>query len=338
MSWEQRGYASGGGFGGGGGRFSDNPLTWSPTIGRVAGIRVRIHIVFILFILFRILSAGDYFAYAAHSLFILFGSVFLHELGHCFAARRMGGRADEILMWPLGGLAFVDVPRRPWPEFVTVICGPLVNVALLAACGLLLRLDVAGSPFAFFNPISGSWGDGHAWLSITYEVNMLLFLFNLWPMYPMDGGRMLQCVLWWRLDLVRATAITTTVGMVAAIVMGVYGLVTSEYLLLAIAVIGYIACYQQRQQLKAGGIQADGFMGYDFSGGYSTLEPGRRRPGPLARWRQRRAQARHGRAEEDRQRQETEVDRILQKVHAEGMNSLTRSEKRTLESASKGRG
>ena len=126
--------------------------------------------------------------------------------------------------------------------------------------------------------------------------------------------------------------------MVAAILMGLYGLMREEYLLLVIAVMGYIACYQQRQRLKAGGIQADGYMGYDFSGGYSTLEPGRRSPGPLARWRQRRAQARDGRVEEDRHQQETEVDRILQKVHAEGLNSLTRSEKRTLESASKGRG
>ena len=67
---------------------------------------------------------------------ILFVSVLLHEFGHCFGARIMGGRGEEILMWPLGGLAFADPPRRPWPQLVTTVGGPLVNVVICLVTGV----------------------------------------------------------------------------------------------------------------------------------------------------------------------------------------------------------
>src|SRR5207253_7891282 len=126
MSWYERPYS---GFGGGP-RFADNPLMWSPTIGHVSGVRIRVHMLFILYIVFELIGAGSAFFTTAHYLFILFGSVFLHELGHCFTARRVGGSADDVLMWPLGGLATVDAPRTPWPQFLVVAGGPAVNVVL----------------------------------------------------------------------------------------------------------------------------------------------------------------------------------------------------------------
>lgn len=355
MNWEQRDYSGGeqrggfGGFGGGGGRFADNPLTWAPKIGTVARIRIRIHILFILFIGFELLRAamedpgkGVGVGATFHWLVVLFGSVFLHELGHCFAARHMNGSADEVLMWPLGGLATVQVPRRPWPEFVTVIWGPLVNVGLFVVSGALLVAGVAGDVSLPLNPFSfyvrpDSWMSLQAWLLIIFQLNARLFLFNLWPMFPMDGGRMLQCALWWRLDLPRAVGITTTVGMVAAIVMGITGLVQEEYLLLAIAFMGYLSCHRERQMLKAGAFEAEGYAGHDFSDGYTSLEETDRprRPGLVARWRQRRERVRQQVREVERRHRRAEIDRILEKVHQRGIDSLSRREKRTLDTASK---
>jgi len=337
MSWEDRDWAPQGSYGGGR-SFADNPLNWAPTIGRVAGIRIRIHITFILFIVFQLLSAGRFAAYWAQFLLVLFGSVFLHELGHCFAARRMRGSATEVLMWPLGGLATVDAPMHPWPQFVTTICGPLVNVVLALVAYLFLQFKVLANPFTFFAPNIGTWSSPSEWLTLTYEINVMLFLFNLWPMYPMDGGRMLKSALWWRMGLQRATLATTTVGMVAAVPMGLYGLATQQYFLLAIAIMGYLACYQERVFTRVNRMETEGFAGYDFSGGYSTLDGGRRprKEGFVARWRRQRAEAKRREEARRSEHEEREIDRILAKIHQEGIQSLTKIEKRTLEQASKG--
>ena len=92
MSWEQRPYADPN-FGRGNGGFSDNPLNWAPRLFTMDGIRVRLHILFILYILYSLLeslgaatkwniSAGEAVSYTARYLMVIFGSIFLHELGH----------------------------------------------------------------------------------------------------------------------------------------------------------------------------------------------------------------------------------------------------------------
>src|SRR4051794_19411699 len=104
-----------------------NPLMWivtgSVSLFTVFGIRVRVHASMILLIVLQILTSesksGLGWQNAVTSMGVLFGSVLLHEFGHCFGARYVGGEADDILMWPLGGLAFTRPPHRPWPSFFT---------------------------------------------------------------------------------------------------------------------------------------------------------------------------------------------------------------------------
>src|ERR1041384_2554868 len=158
--------------------------------------------LFILFVGFELLKAlvDGWFAAAAHYLALLWLFVVLHEFGHCFAARSVGGQADQILLWPLGGLAMVDHPRRPWPEFVTVAGGPLVNVVLFLVAGVLLAFGAFGAPYVPWNPFHvwefySSWPAPLSWLALTFKLNLILFLFNMWPMYPMDMGRILHCAL-----------------------------------------------------------------------------------------------------------------------------------------------
>ncbi len=351
MSWEERDYAnlgSGrgtGGFGmysmGGGRRFADNPLNWSPTIGHLFGIRIRVHITFIIYCLFELLLPSSGFMWALQWITVLFGSVFLHELGHCFAARRVGGSADDVLMWPLGGLASVDAPQSPWPQFVTVIWGPLVNVFLaVITAGILLmgsaRLSLNGiSPLGWLSFPQGLSDAGFILLLI-FSINVGLFVFNLFPMYPMDGGRMLHCALWKAVGYRRGTMISTTVGMVAAIGLGLYALASAHYVLLAIAFIGYITCYQERILIKAGSSETSGAGGYDYSQGYSSFSTSKPpRTGFFGRWRENARRRKQEAQKQELQALELSVDQILDKVHRDGIQSLTKREKQILEEASR---
>ena len=135
--WDGPDGSSRGGFGasGGGGGWFHTVLRWlnmTFPLGTYAGIAVRLHITFFFALLFFL----GVFGLTFHTLQItalLFLCVLLHEFGHCFGCRAVGGHADRILMWPLGGLAMCAPPRRPWPEFVTVAAGPMVNLLLGAA-------------------------------------------------------------------------------------------------------------------------------------------------------------------------------------------------------------
>lgn len=344
MSWHERPYA-GGDSGGGGWRFAENPLTWAPSIGRVAGIRIRLHFLFILYIVFELLKSPYGLAFEAQYLFVLFGSVFLHELGHCFAARHVGGRADEVLLWPLGGLAFVDAPRRPWPQFVTVVWGPMVNVLLAAAAWIVLRFATDAPDYArSFHPFAPLYVDFDqpltsfsTWVGVIFRLNYAMLLFNmLCPMYPMDAGRILQAALWPKLGYARSMLITTTVGMFTAIGLGLLAVSRDggiNFTMLSIAMLGYMICLQERQVAKAG-MSDGGFGDFEFS---SSAAPAERpkREGWLTRWRRRRIETQRRQAREHAAREQAEVDRILAKVHDHGLASLSRGERRTLETATR---
>jgi hypothetical protein len=239
-------------------------------------------------------------------------------------------------MWPLGGLAFCDVPRLVWPEFVTVVCGPLVTLFLLVGAAALRSFEFTFDLFTGWQSPYQMWAEPRAWIDLVYLVNYALFMFNLIPMYPMDMGRIAQCAMWPWLGYRKSMAAATTLGMIAAVVLGLWALVNSAYMVLAIALFGYLTCYQERQLVQAGIRTEDGYMGYDFSGGYTTLEGKRERSaGFIARWRRKRADAARRRQQVSAETEQQEVDRILEKVHREGLQSLTRSEKRTLQMATK---
>src|SRR4051812_15803479 len=139
MGWQDRNYTSSVNYGGN--PFS-HPLAkifmGSVYIGTLFRTRIRIHASFIWYIALTVLFAGSNWQTAAIGVTAMFGIVFLHEFGHIFACRSVGGDADEIMMWFLGGLAFAGAPRRPWPQFVTVAGGPLVNVIIGIILGTVI--------------------------------------------------------------------------------------------------------------------------------------------------------------------------------------------------------
>jgi len=343
-------------------------MSWSIPVGRMFGILVRVHIMLPLIFIGLLLRA----AYQTGAipgtwvdmlmiLGLIFLSVLLHEFGHCFGARWADGDASEVLLWPLGGLAYCDVPHTPRANFICTICGPLVNLIIFLVCGILIiglsepTLRPPWNPFwsPFRHNEAGElwvvgW-DGATtpisspqWL-ILYRlcwVNWWLFLFNMVIVaFPMDAGRLLQCGLWKYVGYHRATIIAVMVGFVMAIILGVCAIATNELLLGFLALFIYISCRHQWIVLEMG--DENSALGYDFSQGYTSLERdqptapiARRRQSWFQRWRQRRAQQRMLREQETREAEERRLDELLEKVQRHGLSALTDEERRFLKRAS----
>ena len=153
------------------------PLNWSmPLPGKILGVSVGIHVLFpcvALAVILRAASAPDNapgaWIQACAVMAMLFACVCLHEFGHVFAARRAGGDALEVLLWPLGGLAPADLPHSARAQFWTAVSGPAVNLALAAVAGVALvalgfipPLNPLASPL---NPHMRNWRDGLTYFS-----------------------------------------------------------------------------------------------------------------------------------------------------------------------------
>jgi Zn-dependent protease len=343
-------------------------MSWSIPIGRLFGIQVRVHIMLPLIFLglvLRVAYQKDVIPGSWIDMTMLVGliflSVLLHEFGHCFGARMMEGDANEVLLWPLGGLAYCDVPHTPRANMVCVICGPLVNLVLCVVCALLLisfsdpTLRPPWNPFWY--PLRRNeageillyaWSGGEHLtsnpmaliLARLFWVSMWQFLFNMLVVaFPMDAGRLFQCTMWKYVGYHRATMVAVMVGFVMAIIMGVFAIATNELLLGFLALFIYVSCRHQWIVLDMGDENSP--FGYDFSQGYTSLERDqpaapapRRRQNWFQRWRQRRAQQKMLREQETREAEERRLDELLEKVKRSGLSALSDEERRFLKRVS----
>jgi Zn-dependent protease/CBS domain-containing protein len=196
-------------------------MRWSLGIGSIAGIRVELHVTFVLFVGWIAVSQGLFTRHPEHALasvtliLLVFACVLLHELGHALAARRYGIRTRNIILLPIGGIARLErMPDKPVQEIVVAIAGPAVNVVIAAL--LWAVLGGAAAPIALPTPGGGV-------LDSLLMVNVLMVAFNLIPAFPMDGGRVLRAILALRLPYVRATRIAAMVGQGFALLFGVIG-------------------------------------------------------------------------------------------------------------------
>jgi Zn-dependent protease len=168
----------------------------------------------------------------------------------------------------------------------------------------------------------------------TFWVNWLLLLLNVLPGFPLDGGRVLQSILWWRGDFRQATSTACYVGFVVMLVLAAFAIMDWNVMCIALAWFVYVSCKQQLILLETGG--EDVPFGYDFSQGYSSLEgetpppTRRRRPNMVQRWLQRRAARKAQREVELREAEDRRMDALLEKVQRDGLQSLTDEERRFL--------
>ncbi|MDB5290593.1 MAG: hypothetical protein JWL69_1834 [Phycisphaerales bacterium] len=139
----------------------------------------------------------------------LFAVVLLHEFGHALACKSVGGSAKRIVLWPLGGLAFVTPPQRPWAVIWCMAAGPLVNLAIvpltLAAIFLAGAFEASDEVTLFLKFIS--------------LINLLLLAFNLLPIYPLDGGQILRGLLWLAFGRVPSLLIAAALGLVTGVIV-----------------------------------------------------------------------------------------------------------------------
>jgi Zn-dependent protease len=143
----------------------------------------------------------------------LFLIVMLHEYGHALACRQVGGNANRIVLWPLGGVAYVDPPPRPGATLWSIAAGPLVNVALIP---ILLGLGFLSRDLGW----AAAMPNVHALLRAVWFMNLSLLIFNMLPIYPLDGGQILRALLWFVLGRARSLMVTTFIGFA-----GVVGLI-----------------------------------------------------------------------------------------------------------------
>lgn len=207
------------------------------SLGELFGVRIRLHWTMLLIGLLAFTRGFD--PLIALMLLILFLTVLIHELGHCFAARGVGGKADEVLLWPLGGLAFTSGTTRTPTTFVWVaLAGPLTHLPLaLLMAGLLAWF---GHPvtLADLNPLAGDNYPKSALLHnvvyFAFRLQVLLFCLNMLPAYPLDGGQVLFGLLARRLDLPHLGLLCAGLGLLCAAGLYVSGTLLFIPLLLAI--------------------------------------------------------------------------------------------------------
>jgi Zn-dependent protease len=180
---------------------------------RFSGIDVFLHWSWFLVAVFEINSRkGSYSSVTWNILeyLALFLIVTLHEFGHALACRQVGGTADHIVLWPLGGVAYVNPPQRPGATLWSIAAGPLVNAALLVILYVTGMLS-HGSAWLAASP------DLHALLRAIWGINFGLLVFNLLPIYPLDGGQILRSLLWFALGRARSLMAAAVVGLLGSV-------------------------------------------------------------------------------------------------------------------------
>ena len=176
---------------------------------KFGGIQVYLHFSWFIVAAYQLTQRlNNYHSqiFAAYEYLALFAIVLLHEFGHALACRQTGGSADHIVLWPLGGIAFVDPPRRPGAVLWSIAAGPLVNVALVPVLELLWIF--AGRP-GWFDDIA----DPIRLILMIRFINYSLLIFNLLPIYPLDGGQILRALLWFPFGEIRSLQIASVVGL-----------------------------------------------------------------------------------------------------------------------------
>ena len=364
----------------------NNPLSWSVPLFRAFAVNVRVHVLYFLVVLGLILREAfrpenqryvtllDAFLFLGPLLFLI---ILIHEFGHVFGGRHVGGECEEILMWPLGGLAFVDTPREWRAHTFTALSGPLTNIAqcvlaavVLLGFGFIPTLSPLDSPY--LSPMK-SYRDGRTytseyalklyepgsavgvegtdkdwvvgkpevlreaadkaaaergferaqaptwavWVNRLFWLNLVLTLLNFIPAFPLDGGQILQGLVWARTDYRQGTVVACIAGFLCAMAMFVVSIVVESPLVIALCFFVFIACWIKWRQLSEG----VGEFGYDTEAGYRGMDDDdapppkpQKRVGFVKRWLQARAAKKLQREHEQRIKDDERMDQLLEKI------------------------
>jgi stage IV sporulation protein FB len=227
-------------------------MSWSISIGRIAGTEVRIHLTFFLLVAWFAVSAGSRGGQAAAIeavvfLLAVFACVVAHEYGHVLTARRFGIGTRDITLLPIGGVASIErMPEKPGQELLIALAGPAVNVVIA-----FLLFTVFGARIDAERMAAAVEDQKIDLVTRLALVNVMLVVFNMIPAFPMDGGRVLRALLSYRLDRARATRIAASIGQAVAFGLGFLGLFGNP-LLLFIALFVFLAASHESYAVELG--------------------------------------------------------------------------------------
>jgi Zn-dependent protease/CBS domain-containing protein len=245
-------------------------MPWSFRIARIGGTDVRIHITFLLLLLWlgwMYYQQGGWDAAIEGIVFILllFLCVVLHEFGHALAARAFGIPTPDITLLPIGGVARLQrMPDKPSQELIVALAGPAVNVVIALLLFLYISLSGTGGAIDDAQSLTKLEDSSTHMAARLLGVNIMLVLFNMIPAFPMDGGRVLRALLAMMMPYARATQIAASIGQGLAFLFGFLGLLYNP-MLLFIALFVYMgATYEataaQMRELGRGLSVADALV------------------------------------------------------------------------------
>jgi Zn-dependent protease len=288
------------------------------------------------------------------TMLILLLSILFHELAHCWVGVRLGGHAEGILLWPLGGVATIEHEGRPKDQLQISAIGPISSFVFASLCvGALLATGVSWS-WTYLNPWDSWWPSQlgvdasellyhvRGFLVHAVRLNLLLALFNLViPAFPLDGAKVLFSFLTIRYDRERAASILIGTSFPIGLAMTFWGIAKQELNILLVGIWVLYEAFQMRRFLRMGELNAHPAFAsrtqeYEYlERPYRPERAKEQKPGWFARWRQKRALAASSRAAERELADRARVDQVLEKVSREGIGSLTSEERRILDQASR---
>ncbi|MDD5140742.1 MAG: M50 family metallopeptidase [Verrucomicrobiales bacterium] len=185
----------------------------------LAGIDVYVHWSWFLAFWYFSSRPNQYsnYGWSALEIVALFGIVLTHEFGHQLACRQVGGQTHDIVLWPLGGVAYVTPPQRPGAQLWSIAAGPLVNVFLIPILSVLVS---ASSHLHWYD----TYPNAYELIHNIWTINFVLLIFNMMPVYPLDGGQILRSLLWFpfgRANSLLAASVIGFIGVAALVLLAV---------------------------------------------------------------------------------------------------------------------
>jgi Zn-dependent protease len=213
----------------------------------LAGIGVYVHWMWFLAAVYSIQYRGQ-----AYSSFLwniveylaLFAIVLLHEFGHQLACRSVGGQTHDIVLWLLGGVAFVSPPQRPGAQLWSIVAGPLVNVALIPVFSALIAVSAHLG-------WEETHHDAYEFLNNWRIVNVIVLVFNMMPIYPLDGGQILRSLLWFPFGRANSLLIASILGFIGVAGLVLFAIWSRSLQLGVMSVFIVMSCWNGLKQALA---------------------------------------------------------------------------------------
>ncbi|HIE99442.1 MAG TPA: hypothetical protein EYG03_26680 [Planctomycetes bacterium] len=315
---------------------TDTILKFGFPLGMLGGARFRLSFLFpvaMIAIIWRL----DSFELGLLATAILLFSVLIHELAHLLVARSTGGEMDEILLWPLGGLEEPYGRGYLHDHFQTMLAGPLTNLLLALSCMVPLYADQVSpllSPFSGFNVPAGESLTLTAW-RMAFLINWVLFVINLLPVTPFDGGVLLRTYLSTRFSegesrdlMVRLGLVLGMFGILTGFVFDISGLVALSAFVMVLHLHENMRWYEfvsepdEVSEFHIG--QNHDSPDGEFFDDESDLSDDPTASADVSEdWRLGVEEQRLRQEREERRSEEQQVDDILQKLHLNGRDSLS---------------